>query len=207
MKVHLIHGIHSHPGSPELLIPYLVQAGLQVAYPDYGYELALETRLLNPMIQGALAPYIEPGDLLVGHSNGCAMAYELMAGGCPAIGAVFINGALETSWGLPGTCRWADVYYNQGDSITEVARLAEELGWVASAWGELGHLGYTGTDSRVANIDCGRTPDMPVVWGHSDFFTPSKLQAWGPYLAKRILEHLAHSPVTTGTPPPDPPGA
>jgi hypothetical protein len=185
--IHLIHGIHYEPSSPVTgLIPYLEAAGFDVAYPNYGFELALETRIVNPMLQGSLLPYIRPGDVLIGHSNGCAIAYELMMAGAPAIGAVFINGALQTTIARPGSCKWIDVYYNPGDDITIAARLAADIGIVSPVWGELGHSGYAGNDPDIRDFNCGSSTAMPVVSGHSDFFTPAKLSAWGPFLAGRL---------------------
>lgn len=185
--VTFLHGIRTEPTSPvKGLVSYLEAAGFDVRYPDYGYEMELETRLINPMIVGAILPYIGAGDLLVGHSNGCALCYDLLNAGAPAVGAVFINGALETNFVVPPQLKWCDVYWNSGDEVTELAKAGAEIGIVASDWGELGHAGYSGTDLRVTNIDCGSTPGLPAVWGHSDFFTPAKLSQWGPYLAHRI---------------------
>lgn len=187
MRVHLVHGIHYEPSSPvKGLIPYLTDAGFEVRFPDYGFEWALETRFLNPMLEGALLDYIEPGDVLIGHSNGCAIAYHLMQLGAPVKGAIFINGALKQAIERPGTCQFLDVYYNPGDDITEAAKIAQEIGLVDPVWGELGHGGYVGTDGLIENINCGAVPDMPKVAGHSDFFTPANLAAWGPFLAKRL---------------------
>ena len=190
--IHLIHGIHTEPTSHvKGLVGYLVEAGLEVSYPDYGFEWALETRLVNTMIEGALFPYIDPGDVLVGHSNGCAMAYHLALMGAPVKGLVLINGALETTIRRPGSVEWIDVYFNPGDTITEAAALGERLGLVDPLWGELGHAGYSGDDKAIVPIDCSATPNMPRVWGHSDFFTPApQLKAWGPYSSSRIKAKL-----------------
>lgn len=191
MSVHVIHGIHSEPTSQvKGIIPYLLAAGLEVKWPEYGFELAIETRLINSMLVGTLLPYIQPGDTFVCHSNGCAIAYHLMLMGAPAVGAVFINGALETAIGRPGSCEWIDVYWNAGDDITEIAEIGASLHIYDSIWGELGHAGYVGFDPKITNINCGATPNMPAVSGHSDFFTPDKLKVWGPFLAKRIASNL-----------------
>ena len=190
MKVHLIHGIYTEPTSPVRgLIPFLEDAGFTVCYPDYGFETALETRIVNPMIVGALLPYIAPDDILICHSNGCAISYELMKQK-PIQGAVFINGALETTLVRPATCGWIDVYFNAGDDVTIAARIGADLGLSDLQWGELGHSGYSGNDPLVCDIDCGKTSGMPVVSGHSDLFTPAKLAAWGPYLVDRIKRKL-----------------
>lgn len=188
MKVHLIHGIHTVGMSPiEALTDYLV--GFKVRYPDYGWILGVETKFFNPVIVGTLLPYIEIGDILIGHSNGCAIIYDLMAAGCPPVDVVFINAALEQNIDRR-VASWIDIYFNGGDEVTEAAKIGAKFGLTDPVWGEMGHAGYRGSDPNIVNIDCGNTKDMPVVAGHSDFFTPSKLSYWGPFLANRIREHL-----------------
>jgi len=78
--IHLIHGIHS--GGPSWIqgfIPYLAPSA--VSFPDYGWIAGLETRAANPIIVGCLKPYIAPDDVLICHSNGCAIGYDLMNAG------------------------------------------------------------------------------------------------------------------------------
>jgi pimeloyl-ACP methyl ester carboxylesterase len=187
MTIHFIHGILTIPTSPvDGILPYLRATGHQVAFPDYGYELALDVRHVNPMIVGALLPYIQPGDILVGHSNGCAIASDLIQRGAPADHLVLINGALNSDIGFPASVKRVDVYWNAGDTITEAAKIGAELGLVDPSWGEIGHQGYMGNDQRVTNFNCGETVGMPVVSGHSDFFSPLKLAQWGPFLAQRL---------------------
>jgi pimeloyl-ACP methyl ester carboxylesterase len=190
MTIHLIHGIHTQGASPvEGLIPFLSPLAA-IKYPDYGYILGVETRVINPVIVGALLAYIEPGDILVGHSNGAAVAYDLMRAGAPVEGMVFVNAAVEQTIVRQPPCKWIDVYFNPGDEITEAAKLGQELGVVDKVWGEMGHAGYKGSDPGITNFNCGSTPNMPVVSGHSDFFTPSKLEKWGPFLADRIKTRM-----------------
>jgi hypothetical protein len=187
--IHFLHGIRTGIHTEvKGLIPFLVDAGFEVAYPDYGYELALETRFINPMIVGSILPYIKPGDILIGHSNGCALAYDLLQAGAPATRAVFINAALDTHLAIPKQLKSLDVYFNPGDTITEAAAIAERLGWVDRVWGEMGHAGYQGSDGRVNSFNCGpfAQPQMPPVSGHSDIFTPDKLKAWGPFITAKL---------------------
>lgn len=188
MRVLLVHGIHSvGPNtSVEELRPYLEAEGFKCVYPDYGYELGIQTSDVNPMIEGTLMPFVEPGDLWVGHSNGCAIGYHLMQMGAPIAGAAFINAALEQNIVRPASCRFIDVYYNEGDSITVIAQIASKLRLVDKVYGEMGHSGYSGKDSCIHNVDCGRGP-VPVS-GHSDLFAPEKLKFWGPKIASRLKD-------------------
>ena len=191
--IHLIHGIRTPDGDKVVpsLIPYLQEIGA-VSYPDYGFELAVETRRINPVIIGCMLPYIAVGDVLIGHSNGCAVIYHLLQAGVLPSGVVFINGALINNFVLPPMIPFAHVYFNAGDDITEVAEMAEVLAGtpVDTAWGDLGHAGYSGPDTRVTNFDCGNISGMPKVDGHSDIFSIGNLPAWGPFIADKLREAL-----------------
>jgi hypothetical protein len=197
MKIHLLHGIHTGFANPTVpgLVPYLEKSGIQVIHPDYGFILAAETRRINPMVEGLLTPYVETGDILIGHSNGCAIIYDMLFAltekkVIPS-GVVFINGALERKITIPDGIDWLDVYFNAGDTITEVADIASFFGTAPRTWGEMGHAGYNGTDVRAANIDCGNTLGMIKVDGHSDLFTPQKLPPWGDFIEARIVDNIA----------------
>ena len=191
-RIHIVHGILDSVGTSGLLhlVPYLKAVGFDVRVPDYGLITAAETRLANPIIVRTLAPYIEPGDLYVGHSNGCAIGYDLVLAGAPLAGLVLINAALRQDIALP-LDMWADVYYNQGDDATVAAVVAERLGLVDPVWGEMGHAGYLGVRPKVRNINCGKPPEgLPVISGHGDIFSPDNMPLWGPFIARRILGHL-----------------
>jgi hypothetical protein len=188
---HLVHGIHTQGDSPLEAIGPFLPFGSHIAYPDYGFILGLETRVVNPIIVGALKPYISPTDIMIGHSNGCAIIYDLMHSGVAMGGAVFINAALEQNIIRPATVPWIDVYFNAGDTITEAAKFGALLGIDDPVWGAMGHAGYSGTDSEIQDADCGKTPGLPIVYGHSDLLTPGKRGAWFPYIAQRIAGHQA----------------
>jgi hypothetical protein len=195
--IHLIHGIHTQGESPvEGLIPFLGST-IKVRYPDYGYILGIETRIINPVVVGTLLAYIEPGDVLIGHSNGAAVAYDLMRAGAPVEGLVLINAAVEQTIVRQAPCKWIDVYFNPGDEITEAAKIGQELGITDPIWGEMGHAGYKGSDPLITNFNCGAMPPLPQVSGHSDFFTPEKLAKWGPFLVERVRARMAGGSVIT----------
>ncbi len=185
MTIHLIHGIHTQGMSPvQGLVPFLPKP---LKYPDYGYIYGAETRIVNPIIVGALLPYIEDGDILIGHSNGCAIAYELACKANKVLPRlVFINAALTRNIVRPAQVKAIDVYFNAGDEVTEAAEIGARFGFDDTDWGDMGHAGYAGTDTMITNIDCGAWQKMPVVNGHSDFFSPVNLPAWGLFLACRL---------------------
>lgn len=192
-RVHFIHGILDSVGKAGLLklVPYFQQAGFDTRVPDYGLITACETRIVNPIITRCLRPYVEPGDVIVGHSNGCAIAYDLVAGGQWGIaGLILINAALKRDIRLP-TGMWADVYYNRGDEATVAAIAAAAVGLVDPVWGEMGHAGYSGGNKLIMNINCGHSDGLPPVSGHTDIFTDTKIAAWGPFIVKRATLSVA----------------
>lgn len=204
VRVHVVHGIMDPVGKSGLLklVPFLQLAGFDVRVPDYGLITACETRIANPLIWRTLRPYVEPGDLYIGHSNGCALGYDLVLAGFRPAGLVLINPALERRITLPAAT-WADVYYNGGDDATIAAVAAARLGLSDSVWGEMGHAGYEGDNPLVTNIDAGKsspvlaikldTQDLPACSGHSAIFEPGRVEKWAPYIVGRIKAHLAAS--------------
>lgn len=189
---HVIHGIHTNGPSPvRNLVEILKAAGFDVTYPDYPWIASLETKLVNPFVVNIVLAYLKAGDTLIGHSNGAAICYDIMNHPeCPQLaGASFINGALEQNIVRPSNVPWIDVYFNDGDDITEAAKVEEELGLVDKVWGEMGHAGYSGSDLMIPNVNCGATPGEPFVSGHSDFFTPTKIGTcdtlWGKFFVDR----------------------
>lgn len=192
MRVHVVHGILDAFGTAGILqlVPYLKQAGFEVRVPDYGLITALETKFANPIITRTLYPYVDPGDIYIGHSNGCAIGYDLVQMGTQFAGMILINAALKCNIKLPAAT-WADVYFNDDDDATVAAEAASELGMVDPCWGEMGHSGYLGSNPNITNIDCANKVGMPPVSGHSDIFKLEKLPVWGPYIVNRLKMRLA----------------
>lgn len=190
MRVHLVHGIHTAFGDPMVgeLVPFLHEAGFEVKYPDYGWEAGLATKIINPYIVRSILPYIEPGDLFIGHSNGCAIGYDLMQHDAPIAGAVFLNAALAQHITRLSPCNWIDVYSNSGDQITEAAKIAQRIGLVDPVWGEMGHAGYLGDDAAIKNYYCDKIEGMPIALGHSALFLPTNIELWGRFIVNRIKE-------------------
>ena len=191
MRVHVVHGILDRVGAAGLLklVPYLQQAGFECRVPDYGLITAAETRIANPLIWRSLLPYIERGDVFVGHSNGCAIGYHLAQAGAPFAGLVLINAALRRDIELSAGM-WADVYYNAGDEATVAAVASAAVGLSDPIWGDMGHAGCS--NLRARNIDCGLTrPDIPPVSGHSAIFESPRIEAWAPYIVGRLLARFS----------------
>lgn len=188
--VHLLHGIHTSKNSRRLadLAPIVEQAsGLPVVYHEYGDILAIQTRWKNPGIAERLAKLVEPGDVLVGHSNGCAIWTRVLMLGAPAQGVVLLNGALDDSIEFPPQLKWAHVYFNQYDKAVPWAERMPK--WLLDPmWGDLGRDGYRGKDPRVTKTDCFNSPPFPPLAGHSAIIDGRPARVWAQVWGGRIGE-------------------
>lgn len=183
----LIHGIHAREGESNVwrLKPYLELAGHTVEVFEYGFTSAFMARWRNPGIARRLAHQVAQqyggGADFVCHSNGAAVLYLAMRDhGLHADRVSLINPALDSDKRLPHA-RHADIYYNADDAVVGLSSLLR-----GHVWGRMGNAGWIGPhDPAITNIDCAAQPFLPRLSGHLDFFSPRKLDAWGPFLAKR----------------------
>lgn len=171
------------------MCPYIARgAGMPVEYFEYGDILALQTRMKNPGIARRLAKLVEPGDVLLGHSNGGAVCIRALLEGAPARGLVVLNGALEPDIEFPKQLDFVHVYWNPEDAavpLTEVPIFRRVF--FDPLWGEMGRVGYTGKDPRCAvNLNCERCDGMPCVAGHGAIIDPANYETWGVGIGRRV---------------------
>lgn len=153
------------------LVAPLAALGYRPLLLRYGYTLtASATRFRSNKAAKDWSARTEPGDVVIGHSNGARVAWEMShTGQCLAARMVWINPALDPD-AVPGRCvRRCLVLYNDGDAAVRLGR------WLPSSiWGEMGAVGYRprrrdplGADPRVENRRYGR--------GHSCWRDPAGL--------------------------------
>ncbi len=202
--VHLVHGIHVTNGYDSIgkLKLYFHDVGFEKVEPfSYGFMPFFMARFLNPSVIEDLKAVVKPGDILVGHSNGGLLAYELAEAGVELGGVVLINPALDKDRRFAKRVPWIHVYFNEGDDVVTLARIPR-----LSSWGDMGKIGYRGPrDGRHRNIDCGR--HHPKVDGHSDIFSQGNIELWGPRIAgnaRRAWEKNANDLLVPNTQPPLP---
>lgn len=188
MTIHLLHGIHTSEKNNTIanLMPYLATTGEIVEYERYGYALAILTGIQNPGRARKLAETISAGDICVGHSNGCDLIWRMLELGSPIKGAILINPALDVDIAFGPQLDWAYVISNKGD---EAVGWANKLFLFDHPWGPMGRDGYQGTDPRI--INCFADDNQygnNALDGHSDLFTPSKIEFWGNYTSKLISD-------------------
>ena len=128
---------------------------------DYGWTGLAGVRLFDRKAGGLIAKMAKPGSILIGHSNGCAIASFAVDMGAAVDGLIFINPALNQHWKPNVQVKWMHVYYNARDYATFIAAALP-----GHRWGAMGHLGPGYEDPRVKAIDTGQLGS----YGHSAIF-------------------------------------
>ena len=183
-RIILIHGVKakkSNRAKLRRLAPAFRRAGFCVITPSYGFIPAFMVGIfqwIDNRIADNMTAFIREDDILLGHSNGATLAY-LIAKKRHVRGVILLNAALEPDK-VPNA-DWVHVYYNNGDYVAWLSKLIP-----FHPWGPMGHEGYSGTDSRVLNIDQANPPDitLPRLNGHSAIFEVRKTRPWAEYMAK-----------------------
>ena len=185
-RVVLVHGIHAAEGTSNMLrlIDPFNRAGFMVNVFEYGFLSVLGAMFANPYHARALASFLRPGDVAVGHSNGCDLirraAKRVNLAGC-----VYINPALDP--GADTEAPWVDVYHNPGDHIVWWSKMIP-----CHPWGEMGATGYSGWKTNYRNIDCSAMPGLPEVNGHLDLFSKTNIGPWGDLISRFTKQRITY---------------
>lgn len=185
MKIILIHGIHEREGASNMSVlwPYLQRAlpKLQVHLHSYGFMGFWRARLDNPRQARRLAAAIEPGDIVVTHSNGAAITYLACRDyGAQPGGVININPALDR-W-LTARAPWVETIHSNGDRWVWLSQ------WVPfHIWGDQGRVGYRGDAWQTINHNASHFGDMAYS-GHCDLFSQHRVAKWAEFIAVRIGE-------------------
>lgn len=181
-RIIIVHGIHTNDsdGWMDYLVHAFNNGGWNAAKWTYGYAYAVLTRFQNPGRARALADLIQPGDVVLGHSNGCCLAYLASQLGAPIGGAILLNPALDTDKVMAPQVPWVNLYPNRHDEAVKYAGL-----WPAHPWGAQGRAGISVKDTRYKTVwtDEG-AGEAPAVQGHSAVLANDVLPAW----ARRIVD-------------------
>lgn len=212
-RILLVHGIYSREGESSvwhMKAPLEKATGLPVVVFEYGYEHIIQARFENPAIAKRLAHIMEPGDIVVNHSNGAAVTWLATQNeGARPSGVVMINPALD-EWRMP-LCDWAHVYYNAEDEIVWLSHLL-----IGNIWGEMGKTGFRylkttqtlaeteclqfiGADlihtrvRQVNTIDSADAFQVPAAIGHLAMFQSPCVAPWGGIVGRRILSEVSRA--------------
>ena len=117
--VYLIHGIRTKDGeATDKLKKYFEAAGYPVVELDYGYLQWFGARFLNRRMATLLTKVLQPRSIVVGHSNGCAIASRVADKGKAIANLIMIQPALNNDWVPPENVQHMHVYYNKKDKAT-----------------------------------------------------------------------------------------
>lgn len=167
-KIHLIHGFNvfdGGKGSIGSLQKYFEDAGHEVELHNYGWVGILRLRLVNKKTVRNIMDKIDPDkDVVIGHSNGCLVAWMIAAEGVIIDKLVCIQPALRRDTIFPHTVRNILTLYNKKDVAVFAARIFRYMNPVSwfhpHQWGMAGKRGFTRKDTRMKQINT--LTDLPV---------------------------------------------
>lgn len=144
-RVILVHGFNVRDGgagTTDGLRPHFAREGFKVLEFDTGWRFLAGVRFGNAKRARRLARMIQPGDILIGHSDGCNLinlaSWHLSGTEQPKpAAAVYLNPALDRDTQLAPQVKSALVFFTPSDWIVRVARW---LRW--HPWGDMGRVGY-----------------------------------------------------------------
>jgi len=124
----------------------------------------------------AWAALTQPGDVLIGHSNGGRIAWEMSYNSEVVKRIILLHPALDHYLVPHRSVEKFWVFYNQWDKATRMARF---IPW--SDWGDMGRVGYDHNDDglwndpRYCGVDIGR--------GHTPFIDPVEADTYAMTIA------------------------
>jgi len=173
-RIILIHGWNVRDrgaGTVGPLVKPLESLGYEVILADYGHVLMpWSTSLASRKTAKYLSTKVEPGDIVVGHSNGARVAYDLSFYAPLIRKMIWLNPALDVDVVPAKSVHGCLVVHSNRDLATRFAR------WLpGTIWGAMGRNGYCprendpwGYDERMVNLaHNGRHSDYhikPSMW-------------------------------------------
>lgn len=173
---YLLHGIKTkNPERSSISFLKYIMPRFKVVTLGYGnwpVLFALLMPVVNYFVVEFFKDKIHPGQILIGHSNGCAVAYRLSQK-IHVRGLVLINPALDKQIEFDPSVEFVHVYFSRGDRVTWLAQFVP-----FSLWGSMGTEGYVGKDPRVK---CFEMHERHTSIGDAEIAV-----RWGPIIVKNI---------------------
>lgn len=147
----LFHGIgQGDKDNLDVLVDPLRKAGFEVIQGDYGHIGPFGARVFTDNIAKIFARHvIQPGDKVLAHSNGAAVASLACDYGAQPDHVVYFGAALGRDTVMAPQVRAWDNHYCRGDRALCIGRLL-----IAHHFGDMGRVGYTGPpDPRLQQWD------------------------------------------------------
>ncbi len=173
------------------LRPFLSARDVSYISINYGHVGLIGTRFKNRAIASTVAKAVKTAvcnefrPVVIGHSNGCAIAHlalEEVEAEC-AVDAIYINPALKETVDIAPSVAQLAVWHSPSDGPVRWSK------WLpvsdARPWGEMGAVGYIGEDKRVTNYN--KELMEPPSTEHSDLFSAELLPFYGPLIADGVV--------------------
>lgn len=187
-RVILVHGFASpFSGKYDIdkLRPYFEAEDYKVVQFDYGFRFFVS--LGNERWARRLAAESQPGDIAVGHSNGCLIIQKASLIGAPFSQIVFLAPALDTDAAVGLQVERIHVWHTPTDLAVRVGGFFPK-----HPWGAMGAEGYNGSDPRFTNYDRSSYRYRIRSFTHLDFlYQSSKLSYFGPLIVKALEKETA----------------
>ena len=184
-NLYLLHGIHARANNEHT---GLFKAHFPNAQKrDYGHIMSFQALWVNRALAESLADEInDRGEsIILGHSNGCAIASRVAELSPNVIGLVMINAALDSFWEPPSTLKWMLVYYHPKDIAVKLAKIIP-----FTRWGDMGAVGAksisTNTVINNYNLDNWGYAYHGLAGAHNIVW--QKFQYYGPIITRHIHE-------------------
>jgi hypothetical protein len=180
MKCYLLHGIKTiDPGRSSISFFRHIMPRFHVVLLKYMYipvMFSLIVPFINRRVINRMVNEVWPEQILMGHSNGAAVAYGITKK-VKTRGLVLINPALDSDVEFDKHLEFIHVYWSHRDNIVWLSALMP-----FSLWGRMGKTGYIGKDPRV------RQWQMPH--RHTSIGTAEVAVRWGPVIVNNIERAL-----------------
>lgn len=152
--IHLVHGFNvrdNGKGTTDTLRPYFEALKYTVIEHDFGYRFLLGVRFGNAKRARELAGKLKPGDILVGHSDGCNIITQALRHRCKEHGSgesyqcIFFNPALNRNTMQADNVCKVLVFCTPTDRVVWLAKFSQ----INRPWGQMGRLGYRGPQMDI----------------------------------------------------------
>lgn len=192
MTVYIAHGFNVR--DPRVFFKVgqaFAAANYEVVEIYYGWTGIITARIAVAREGRRLAEIAKPGDIAIGHSNGCAVIARALELGAPLRQVMFINPALDKNRTLESVER-ADIYYARDDYAVLFGKYLRwfsplRLIGMETTWGEMGRTGYRGSALNHFNFNLANVLEDDSYIGHSGAFQWHRSHLLNKHLLSRVL--------------------
>jgi len=185
--IHLVHGFNVADGGKQTVARLRPSLPEPVVVHDYGWTFVFRLRCRNAATVRKIGEAIEPGTVLVGHSNGALICYKVAKRYPEKVRAVVtINAAMRRDTIWPEGVHVLNLY-NPHDIAVQAGRWWSRLvslgGLHPHGWGAAGRYGFTEKQILVSNLNTAEERWSVPARRHSGVFEEDAAAFWGRVIA------------------------